>query len=107
MEGSPRLIGVAMLHSDAQDRLRLIDRPHLNTEPHMPQHRDIAQFMLLNATGLSDIAASTGASISVVIDVCDAREAVGLVRGIPPGSPGPAGDFVDRSRSSRLGRVPD
>ncbi len=97
--------GRLLLHSNPKDALRLIDWPDFDAVPHLPEHRDIAKYMLINAATLSDIADSTGVSIGIVIDFCNACEAVGLVRRIPSGSAGPVGDSAGSGRSPLLGRV--
>ena len=99
--------GRLLLHSNPQDALRLIDWPDFDAVPHLPEHREIAKFMLINAASLSDIAESTDISIGIVIDFCNACEAVGLVRRLPSGSPGPVGSDIERGSSPLLGRVRD
>ncbi len=97
--------GRLLLHSNPQDALRLIDWPDFDAVPHLPEHRDIAKFMLINAASLSDIAESTDISIGIVIDFCNACEAVGLLRRLPAGSPGPVGGNTEKGSSPLLGRV--
>jgi hypothetical protein len=72
--------GRLLLNSDPKDELRLVDWPDFHSVPHLAEHRTIAKFMLVNSATLPDIASSTGAGIGVVIDFCNACEAVGLVR---------------------------
>ncbi len=75
--------GRLVLNCDPEDRLRLIDWPDFDAVPHLPEHREIAKFMLVNTADLAEIAAATGVSIGVVIAFCNACEAVGLVRRTP------------------------
>ncbi len=77
--------GRLMLNSNPQDRLSLIGTPDFDAVPHLPEHKTIARYLIANAADLADIARSTGVSISMVIDFCNACEAAGLVRRIPDG----------------------
>ncbi len=75
--------GRLMLNSNPQDRLSLIGTPDFDAVPDLPEHKTIARYLIANAADLADIARSTGVSISIVIDFCNACEAAGLVRRIP------------------------
>ena len=75
--------GRLMLNSNPQDRLSLIGTPDFKAVPDLPEHKTIARYLIANAADLADIARSTGVSISIVIDFCNACEAAGLVRRIP------------------------
>ncbi len=77
--------GRLMLNSNPQDRLSLIGTPDFDAVPHLREHKTIARYLIANAADLSDIARSTGVSIGMVIDFCNACEAAGLVRRIPDG----------------------
>ncbi len=72
-----------MLNSNPQDRLRLIGTPNFNAVPHLPEHKTVARYMMTEDADLAAIAEKTGVSISIVIDFCNACEAIGLVRRVP------------------------
>ncbi len=75
--------GRLILNNNPRDRLSLIGTPDFDAVPHLPQHKTIARYLIANAADLADIARSTGVSIGVVIDFCNACEAIGLIRRIP------------------------
>ncbi len=75
--------GRLMLNSNPQDRLRLIGTPNFNAVPHLPEHKTVARYMMTEDADLAAIAEKTGVSISIVIDFCNACEAIGLVRRVP------------------------
>ncbi len=75
--------GRLVLNSNPQDRLSLIGTPDFDAVPHLPEHKTIARYLIANAADLDNIARSTGVSIGIVIDFCNACEAAGLVRRIP------------------------
>ena len=97
--------GRLMLNNNPQDRLSLIGTPNFDAVPHLPQHKPIARYLIANAADLTDIAESTGVSIGIVIDFCNACEAIGLVRRIPDAG---TGENVDTHGVLQLfGRVRD
>ena len=75
--------GRLMLNSNPEDRLSLIGTPNFNAVPHLPEHKTIARYMMAEDADLTGIADATGVSISIVIDFCNACEAIGLVRRVP------------------------
>ena len=75
--------GRLMLNSNPQDRLRLIGTPNFDAVPHLPEHKTVARYMMAEDADLTGIAEKTGVSISIVIDFCNACEAIGLVRRVP------------------------
>ena len=96
--------GRLVLNADPDDKLKLTDWPDFNAVPHLPEHRTVAKFMLVNTADLADIAAATDVSIRVVVDFCNACEAVGLVRRVSDRKAGrsrPAGiaQIMERMRS--------
>jgi hypothetical protein len=72
--------GRLVLNSSPGDELSLVEMPDFDAVPHLPEHRAIARHMIDHPGDLAAIAVSTGVSINVVIDFCNACEAVGLVR---------------------------
>ncbi len=75
--------GRLVLNSNPLDRLSLIGTPDFDAVPNLPEHKTIARYLIAGAADLADIARSTGVSIGIVIDFCNACEAAGLVRRIP------------------------
>ncbi len=75
--------GRLILNRNPRDRLSLIGTPDFDAVPHVPEHKTIARYLIANAADLADISRSTGVSIGVVIDFCNACEAIGLLRRIP------------------------
>ncbi len=75
--------GRLMLNSNPQDHLSLIGTPNFNAVPHLPEHKTVARYMMTEDADLAGIADKTGVSISIVIDFCNACEAIGLVRRVP------------------------
>lgn len=83
--------GRLVLNSRPDDTLCLMGLPDFDIVPHLQEHRDIAKYMMARSTHLADIASSTGASINIVIDFCNACEAAGLLRRISSGG----GDYTE------------
>ena len=75
--------GRLMLNSNPEDRLSLIGTPNFNVIPHLPEHKTIARYMMTEDADLAGIAEKTGVGVSIVIDFCNACEAIGLVRRVP------------------------
>ncbi len=78
--------GRLMLNSNVEDKLSLLGTPDFDAVPQLPAHMTIARHMIGNAGRLADIAKATDVSISIVIDFCNACEAIGLIRRIPDSS---------------------
>ena len=75
--------GRLMLNSNTEDHLSLIGTPNFNVVPHLPEHKTIARYMMTEDTDLAGIAEKTSVNPSIVIDFCNACEAIGLVRRVP------------------------
>ena len=75
--------GRLMLNNNPQDRLGLIGTPNFDAVPHLPEHKTIARYLMAEDADLAGISETTGVSISIVIDFCNACEAIGLVRRVP------------------------
>ena len=97
--------GRLILNNNPRDRLSLIGTPDFDAVPHLPQHKTIARYLIANAADLADIARSTGVSIGVVIDFCNACEAIGLIRRIPETGSDP--DIDEHGVLHVFGRVRD
>jgi hypothetical protein len=95
--------GRLLLNVDPGEKLRLTNWPDFDALPHLPEHRKIASFMLVNSADIIGISAATGADIAIVIDFCNACEAVGLLRRMTSGPADRAAD--DRSVSQLIGRM--
>ncbi len=91
--------GRLMLNSDVESRLSLLGTPDFDAVPQLPEHMAIARYMIGNAGNLAEIAESTGVSISIVIDFCNACEAIGLIR---RASEGNVREGVDESGVTNL-----
>jgi len=99
--------GRLVLNSKLDDRLCLVGFPDFDVVPHLQEHREIAKYMMARSTHLADIASSTGVSISVVIDFCNACEAVGLLRRISTNDGEYAHDVDERGVLQLFGHVQD
>lgn len=99
--------GRLVLKSGPHDTLCLIGLPDFGVMPHLQEHRKIASYMMANSTHLADIASSTGVSISIVIDFCNACEAVGLLRRISADGSEYTHGVDERSVLQLFGRVRD
>lgn len=95
--------GRLMLNSNPQDRLHLIGTPNFDAVPHLQEHKKIARYLMAAESDLADIAEATGVSISIVIDFCNACEAIGLVRRVPDSGFRHSGD--ESGVQQLLGRV--
>lgn len=81
--------GRLLPHGDREDWLHLIDAPDLEQMPYVRDHRRLAEYLQEHSQKLAVIVQATGINIEVVIDFCNACEAVGLLERISAtGRPG-------------------
>ena len=81
--------------------------PDFDIVPHLQEHREIAKYMMARSTHLGDIASSTGVSINIVIDFCNACEAAGLLRRISTDRGEATYDVDERGVLQLFGHVRD
>jgi hypothetical protein len=100
-------MGRLLLNNRPDDILCLIGLPDFDVLPHSQKHRQIAKYMMARSTHLTDIAESTGTNIDIVIDFCNACEAVGLLRRNSINSDDNVRDVDERGVLQLFGHVRD
>ncbi len=99
--------GRLVLNTKPDDTLCLMGLPDFDIVPHLQEHREIAKYMMASSTNLADIASSTGTSINVVIDFCNACESAGLLRRISTDGGDRTQEVDERGALQLFGHVRD